>query len=46
MTIMYSRPVNGRTRFGIFHNVRCTVEETGYFMVHVFGAAFGVLWTR
>lgn len=50
MTFTFSRPIKGRTRFGIFHNIAPIRREsnldveTRYIHAHFFGAMFGVYW--
>ena len=34
------------TRFGIFHNLDETGEETGYASLHLFGARMSLYWLR
>ena len=46
MSLQYSKPVTGRTPFGVFHNLDCPDEETGYVSVHIFGHRFSIYWSK
>mgnify|MGYP003133299823 CR=1 FL=1 len=46
MSLQYSHPVTGRTRFGVFHNLDFPEEETGYVSVHIFGHRFSIYWSK
>ena len=46
MTLHCTGPRQGRTHFGLSHNLDAPSEETGYLFVHLFGASMGITWTR
>ena len=46
MRFIYTAPHRRASRFGIFHNLDCPGEDTGYVEVHVFSARLGIYWAR
>ena len=46
MTLQHSHPIPGRTPFGVFHNLDCSEEETGYVSIHIFGHRLSIYWNR
>ncbi len=46
MTFCFSRPLSDRTPFGIFHNINVSDAEHGYIAIHLFNAAFEIIWER
>jgi hypothetical protein len=46
MNLLFSRPNKRATPFGIFHNLDCAEEETGFISIHIFTARLSILWAR
>jgi len=46
MTLQYTRPNPRSTPFGLFHNLDCPDEETGYLTIHIFTARLSLYWAR